>query len=98
MQGTRAPDDTHPAARPLRPRFAPLAFVLALLAGSLLLHGGSREVVFDLVFEGAHRTLESALFQGAPVRTSAGGEDRVYLMSTQSESVLAFSRRPIRLV
>src|SRR5690606_4911549 len=40
------------------------------------------------------RELEPALFQAAQLRTDAGGADRIYLLSTQSESVLRVSRRP----
>jgi hypothetical protein len=78
-------------------RSALLAVLLALLGAGLMLHGETRRVLFALLVAGERRELEPALFQGAPLRTSNGGRDLVYLVSTQSEAVLAASRRPARV-
>lgn len=95
MERMPGPDSPRSLARA---RVAPLASVLALLGAALMLHGGSRKMVLDLLFEGAHRELEPALFQTAPLRTAVGGKDQVYLVSTQSEAVISFTRRPSRRV
>lgn len=91
----RNPSETPQPNRPrLATRLAPLGLIVFVVVASLLLHGGSREIVLALLHHREHRELEPALFQAAPLRTDAGGADRIYLLSTQSESVLRVSRRP----
>lgn len=90
------PEHPQPLARRIALRLAPLAIVLLLVAAALMLHGGTRRVMLDLLVDGEHRDLEPALFQTAPLRTAAGGGDLVYLVSTQSETVTRFTRRPGR--
>lgn len=60
---------------------------------ALMLHAPSRRLFVQLMHESQRRELEPALFQGAALRSRNGERDRVYLISTQSERVLTFSRR-----
>ena len=84
-----SPDDTRTGTR------RGLVFVVAVVVGfaALLLHPPSRRVFIQLMHESQRRELQPALFQGAPLRSRNGGRDRVYLIGTQSEKVLTFSRR-----
>lgn len=91
------PPRVHSASASPGRRIAPLAVLLALFGGGLMLHGGTRSLLIALVVDGERRELEPATFQGPPLRTSNGGRDLVYLVSTQAEAVLAASRRPTRL-
>src|SRR5688500_17507674 len=61
--------------------------VLLGMAGLWVLREGGGEDLRQLLATGAIRELQPALFQAAPLRTDQGGADRVYLLSTQSETV-----------
>lgn len=78
---------SHPAGRIL----ATLGVVLLVLVGMLLLwavRAGGLAGLGQLFTTGAIHQLQPALFQSAPLRTGKGGADRVYLLSSQSESVI----------
>lgn len=73
--------------------FLGLALPLVVLVGWVAVYGGSSGLLQSLLRFGEHRDLQPALFQTAPLRTAQGGADRVYLLSTQSETVIRLSRR-----
>lgn len=70
--------------------------ILGLLAsaGWLMLRYGSSNPLQSL-FRLSNDGLQAALFQTAPLRTAQGGTDRVYLLSTQSQTLIFRSGRSI---
>ena len=89
--------------RPDQPRRAPgsarlvvvgIALLLVLGVGiALIARSGRGGALGQLLTSGEVHRLQPALFQSAPLRTARGGPDRVYLLSTQSESVTGIGRR-----
>jgi len=71
-----------------------LGVVLLVLLGMVMIwvlrEGGGADLR-QLLGTGAIRDLQPALFQAAPLRTDQGGTDRVYLLSTQSETITQFA-------
>ncbi|MEO8460863.1 MAG: PA2928 family protein [Dokdonella sp.] len=63
-------------------------------AGWLLLRQGSGNPLQSL-FGLSNDGLQAALFQTAPLRTAQGGTDRIYLLSTQSQTLIFRSGRSI---
>lgn len=61
--------------------------VLLGMAGLWVLREGGDADLRQLLATGAIHELQPALFQTPPLRTAQGGADRVYLLSTQSETV-----------
>ena len=73
-----------------------LGVVLLVLLGILalwIIRAGGFSDLGQLLTTGAIHQLQPALFQSAPLRTDHGGADRVYLLSTQSETILGASGR-----
>ncbi len=64
-----------------------LLLVLLGMVGLWVLREGGSADLRSLFTTGAIRELQPALFQAAPLRTAHSGADRVYLLSTQSETV-----------
>ncbi len=77
-----------------------IALVVLGSLGLLLLREGDDAELRELLTTGEVRELQPALFQSAPLRTAQGGADRVYLVSSQSETITRIadrrSRRPSR--
>ena len=77
-------------SRPAGKVLAALGVVLLVLLGIaglwVLLQGGGAGLR-QLFTGGGFSQLQPALFQSAPLRTDQGGADRVYLLSTQSETI-----------
>ena len=81
----------------------PISKVLAALGGVFLillgmvalwaLRAGGSAGLGQLLTTGRISELQPALFQSAPLRTDHGGADRVYLLSTQSETVTGVAGR-----
>ncbi|KAF1708048.1 hypothetical protein CSC73_10505 [Pseudoxanthomonas sacheonensis] len=76
---------------------AALGVVLVVLVGTaglwVLQQGGSAGLR-QVLTTGGFKQLQPALFQSAPLRTDQGGADRLYLLSTQSETITgAMGRR-----
>jgi hypothetical protein len=66
---------------------------LAGIVGWITMQGDPAAPLQGLLALGERRELQPALFQTPPLRTAQGGMDRAYLLSTQSETVIRFSRR-----
>lgn len=75
-----------PGSRTIRLRSMPAMAVLLLLMGAIPALPGCGQ-------SSAAGELQPALFQSAPLRTAQGGADRVYLVSTQSQTVYLVSGR-----
>ena len=71
-----------------------IVVLVTLLAGLwLVLRGNSVFQFPDFLGGSGGRGLQLALFQTAPLRTAQGGTDRIYAMSTQSQTVYFGTRR-----
>ena len=76
-----------------------IALALAGIVGWIAIQGDPMVPLQGLLALGERRELQPALFQTPPLRTAQGGVDRAYLLSTQLETVIRFSRRgrsPVR--
>ncbi|HEX7804184.1 MAG TPA: PA2928 family protein [Pseudoxanthomonas sp.] len=84
-------------SQPARKVLAALGVVLLILlgiAGLWVLQQGGGAGLRQVLTTGGFKQLQPALFQSAPLRTDQGGADRLYLLSTQSETITgAMSRR-----
>ena len=81
---------------PMGKILAGLGVVLLVLLGMLglwALRAGSGSDLRQLFATGEIRQLQPALFQSAPLRTDQGGTDRIYLIGSQSETVLGVAGR-----
>lgn len=67
--------------------------VLLGMVGLWALRAGGSAGLGQLLTTGRISELQPALFQSAPLRTDHGGADRVYLLSTQSETVTGVAGR-----
>lgn len=72
-----------------------MGITLALVASVawLVLRDTSGDPLRTIFGFGRNGGLQAALFQSAPLRTAQGGVDRVYLLSTQSQTVIFRSGR-----
>ena len=83
---------THPAGKTL----AALGIAFLVMAGILALwamRAGGLDGLGQLLTSGRISELQPALFQSAPLRSDHGGADRVYLLSTQCETVIGVGSR-----
>ena len=83
-------------SQPISKVLATLGVVLLILvgiAGLWVLRAGGFDGLGQLLTTGRISELQPALFQSAPLRTDHGGADRVYLLSTQSETVTGVAGR-----
>lgn len=61
--------------------------ILVGIAGLWVLQEGGAAGLRQVLTTGGFKQLQPALFQTAPLRTDQGGADRLYLLSTQSETI-----------
>lgn len=84
-------------SQPFRKTLAALGVLLLVLlgiAGLWVVQQGGGAGLRQVLATGGFKQLQPALFQSAPLRTDQGGADRVYLLSTQSETITgAMGRR-----
>lgn len=83
-------------SQPISKVLAALGVVFLVLLGMVVLwvlRAGGLSELGQLLTNGAIHQLQPALFQSAAIRTDHGGADRVYLLSTQSETVLGIAGR-----
>ena len=73
-----------------------LALLLLVSVSVLLLREGDDAELRQLLTTGEVRELQPALFQSPPLRTAQGGADRVYLISSQSETITRIRDRRTR--
>ena len=77
-------------SQPVRKALAAMGVVLLILlgiAGLWVVQQGGGAGLRQVLTTGGFKQLQPALFQSAPLRTDQGGADRVYLLSTQSETI-----------
>ncbi|MGH8025863.1 MAG: PA2928 family protein, partial [Pseudoxanthomonas sp.] len=77
-------------SQPVTKVLAVLGVVLLVLVGIVglwVLKEGGGAGLRQVLSSGGFSQLQPALFQSAPLRTDQGGADRVYLLSTQSETI-----------
>lgn len=70
-----------------------LAILLLAFAALMVSNFGDRGELWSVLRRGEIRELYEAKLHGPPLRTAQGGADRIYLLTTQDESVVKVSLR-----